>query len=163
MGKPTDPDAGTNRANAVSRDNLMNEVSLGYDGSYGYYSLFNVGTNGIWWTSDIYDDGYSRYLGLFTDGRINPQDRYHKYTGYSVRCATQRKPETLIVISCFNQAWIIYNQVVIIGVTNNTRRPVVTIHRLSVKSTREPVITTRFYIRQWIRSCTKATSGEGKI
>ena len=47
MGKPTDPDAGTNRANAVSRDNLMNEVSLGYDGSYGYYSLFNVGTNGI--------------------------------------------------------------------------------------------------------------------
>ncbi|MBR2864460.1 hypothetical protein IKE88_02870 [Candidatus Saccharibacteria bacterium] len=121
MGNPTDPNAGTNRINAVSRDNLMNEVSLGYDGSYGYYSLFNVGTNGIWWTSDIYNDSYSHYLGLFTDGRINPQDKYHKYTGYSVRCATQNEPEALIIATRLNQASIIHIQVVTTGATNYTR------------------------------------------
>ena len=34
MENPTDPDAGTNRTNAVSRDNLMTGASLGYDGAY---------------------------------------------------------------------------------------------------------------------------------
>ena len=59
-----------------------------------------------------------------------------------------------------NQAWIIHIQAVTIGVTNYTRRPVAANHRLVVKPTRSPVIVARIYIRQWIRSCTKATSGE---
>ncbi|MBR3233442.1 hypothetical protein IKG12_01090 [Candidatus Saccharibacteria bacterium] len=160
MENPTDPDAGTNRTNAVSRDNLMEGAGLGYDGFYNTTSLNYVGAYGLRLSSTIRNTEYPYGADVNISGGILP--RYHgrtKNIGFAVRCATQRKPETLIVISCFNQAWIIYNQVVIIGVTNNTRRPVVTIHRLSVKSTREPVITTRFYIRQWIRSCTKATSG----
>ena len=49
------------------------------------------------------------------------------------------------------------------GATNYTRRPVVAKQRLGVKPTCIPVIVARIYIRQWIRSCTKATSGEEKL
>ncbi|MBP5204948.1 hypothetical protein J6Z37_01455, partial [Candidatus Saccharibacteria bacterium] len=60
----------------------------------------------------------------------------------------------------FNQACTTHIQVVTTGATNYTRRPVVAKQRLVVKPTRTPVIAARIYIRQWIRSCTKATSGE---
>ena len=61
------------------------------------------------------------------------------------------------------QARTINTQGVTKRATNYTRRPVAAIQRLAVKPTRNPVIVARIYIRQWIRSCTKATSGVGKI
>ena len=76
-----------------------------------------------------------------------------------IKHATQGEPAALINAIRLNQARIIYKQAVTIGATNYTRRPVVAIHRLVVKPTRIPVIVARIYIRQWIRSCTKATSG----
>ena len=51
-----------------------------------------------------------------------------------------------------NQACSTHIQVVTIGATNYTRRPVVANHRLVVKPTRIPVIVARIYIRQWISS-----------
>ena len=72
---------------------------------------------------------------------------------------TQSDPEALIMASRFNQARAKHIKVVTTGTTNYTRRPVVAKQRLVVKPTRIPVIVARIYIRQWIRSCTKATSG----
>ena len=71
---------------------------------------------------------------------------------------TQGEPEALTIATRLNQACIIHSQVVTNGATNYTRRPVVAIHRLVVKPTLIPVIVARIYIRQWIRSCIKATS-----
>ena len=65
--------------------------------------------------------------------------------------------------SRFNQARAKHIKVVTTGTTNYTRRPVVAKQRLVVKPTRIPVIVARIYIRQWIRSCTKATSGEENL
>ena len=64
--------------------------------------------------------------------------------------ATQSVPVALIIAIRFNQACTIHIQVVTIGATNYTRRPVVAIQRLVVKPTRIPVIVARIYIRQWI-------------
>ena len=85
MGNPTDPDAGTNRTNAVSRDNLMNEAELGYDGNYSGNSLRSVGTNGEWNSSTTRDTRFLEFLYTNTDSYIYPQGDGSKYFGRAVR------------------------------------------------------------------------------
>ena len=75
------------------------------------------------------------------------------------RHATQSVPAALITAIRFNQARTTHIQVVTIGATNYSRGPVAATQRLVVKPTSVPVVVARIYIRQWIRSCTKATSG----
>ena len=87
LSNPTDPNAGTNRTNAVSRDNLMNGASLGYDGSYRTASLDNVGLYGFWWSSTIraIDRSYHLIVSLEIS-EIHPQGANNKHVGRSVRC-----------------------------------------------------------------------------
>ena len=86
MENPTDPNAGTNRTNAVSRDNLMNGLGLEYCGGYGS-SLSLVGTLGFWWSSAIIHATHSYGLYVDTsDGILSPQSNSTKYIGRSVRC-----------------------------------------------------------------------------
>ena len=85
MGKPTDPDAGTNRANAVSRDNLMNGASLGYDRLYNNASSSGTNSHGYWWTSTIHNTS-ARYIVVATSDIISPQNSGYKYFGFAVRC-----------------------------------------------------------------------------
>ena len=82
---PTDPDAGTNRTNAVSRDNLMNEASLKYSGDYDIGLLYNVGAGGFWWSSTILSGNSSRLLGTTNFDAINPQGGSNKNVGRTVR------------------------------------------------------------------------------
>ena len=86
MGNPTDPDAGTNRTDAVSRDNLMNEVSLGYSGIYVNGVLDDVSASGSWWSSTI-DHSTSSYASRVANAgsNINPQNSNQKRYGRSVR------------------------------------------------------------------------------
>ncbi|MBR3233699.1 hypothetical protein IKG12_02465 [Candidatus Saccharibacteria bacterium] len=85
MENPTDPNAGTNRTNAVSRDNLMNGVSLGYSGNYSSKALNVVGIDGHWQSSTISNTDYSYNLRITTEGTVNPQNRGNKFIGRSVR------------------------------------------------------------------------------
>ncbi|MBR2864471.1 hypothetical protein IKE88_02925 [Candidatus Saccharibacteria bacterium] len=89
MPNPTDPDAGTNRTNAVSRDNLMNGASLGYDGAYVATLLDAVGRSGFWWSSAINTSRGSIFMKVHDTGIINPRDDNNKYPGRAVRCANQ--------------------------------------------------------------------------
>ena len=87
MENPTDPDAGTNRTNAVSRDNLMNGASLGYSGHYTGTILNYVGERGLWWLSTIHNNSsYSYFLLINTSGSIQSKGSGYKYIGRSVRC-----------------------------------------------------------------------------
>ena len=88
---PTDPDAGTNRTNAVSRDNLMNGAGLGYVGSYNEILLYNVGIAGHWWSSTVSDNSnnaYRLYISL-NDSLIRPRAGNNKNTGRAVRYTIQ--------------------------------------------------------------------------
>ena len=82
---PTDPDAGTNRTNAVSRDNLMNGASVKYSGDYDIGLLYNVGVGGFWWSSTILSGNSSRLLGTTNFDAINPQVGSNKNVGRTVR------------------------------------------------------------------------------
>ncbi|MBR3233297.1 hypothetical protein IKG12_00330 [Candidatus Saccharibacteria bacterium] len=82
---PTDPDAGTNRINAVSRDNLMEGAGLKYGGYYGSTTLNNVGTRGYWWVSTIRGTNGAYSLLMYSDNTIYPQGNSDKYVGRSVR------------------------------------------------------------------------------
>ena len=83
---PTDPDAGTDRKNAVSRDNLMNGVGLGYDGYYSSASLNTVGIGATWQSSTISDDVKNSYsFGINAGGTLSPQYSHTKSIGRSVR------------------------------------------------------------------------------
>ena len=109
MGNPTDPNAGTNRTNAVSRDNLMNGMRLKYDGHYSETSLNNIGLGVGLWSINTRD--YSTAYNLVfsnTGDHIYPQSRNNKYFGFGVRCATQRTSETFVRIIRHNQVRIIY-------------------------------------------------------
>ncbi|MBR3233719.1 hypothetical protein IKG12_02570 [Candidatus Saccharibacteria bacterium] len=86
MGKPTDPNAGTNRTNAVSRDNLMNNVELGYDGQSVSTAIGNVGVRGLWWSSTRSGTSSSLYLAIDMNGITYPSDSGARYSGRSVRC-----------------------------------------------------------------------------
>ncbi len=46
--------------------------------------MFSVQSYGYYWSSTVYDSGYSNYLS-FTDGRLNPQDFASPLCGLSVR------------------------------------------------------------------------------
>ena len=83
---PTDPDAGTNRTNAVSRDNLMNGLGLKYNGQYINKDLDFVGTDGFWWMSAIRNNTYSYSSRINTDGYIYPQGQSVQNMGRAVRC-----------------------------------------------------------------------------
>ena len=83
---PTDPDAGTNRTNAVSRDNLMNGVGLGYDGNSNDVYINNVGTYGRWWASTVGDESRSYGLDIFNDGYLQPSGTNGRNIGRAVRC-----------------------------------------------------------------------------
>ena len=86
MENPTDPDAGTNRTNAVSRDNLMNNVELGYDGQSVGTTIANVGVRGLWWSSTRNGTSSSPYLAIDMNGITYPSDSGARYSGRSVRC-----------------------------------------------------------------------------
>ena len=87
MGNPTDPDAGTNRTNAVSRDNLMNGTSLGYSGYFYDTSLNNIGSVGVWWSSTSSDNVSAYYLDITKVNHVGPQNNNStKVLGRSVRC-----------------------------------------------------------------------------
>ena len=86
MGNPTDPNAGTNRTNAVSRDNLMNNVELGYDGQSVGTAIGNVGVRGLWWSSTRNGTSSSLYLAIDMNGIAYPSDSGARYSGRSVRC-----------------------------------------------------------------------------
>ena len=86
LSEPTDPDAGTNRTNAVSRDNLMEGAGLRYDGRYVNAALNNIDTNGSWWSSTIMSTIASHTLGVGTDGGIYPKgSNSNKNYGRAVR------------------------------------------------------------------------------
>ncbi|MBR2864573.1 hypothetical protein IKE88_03485 [Candidatus Saccharibacteria bacterium] len=78
-------DAGTYRANAVSRDHLMNGASLKYSGDYDIGLLYNVGVGGFWWSSTILSGNSSRLLGTTNFDAINPQVGSNKNVGRTVR------------------------------------------------------------------------------
>ncbi|MBR2864180.1 hypothetical protein IKE88_01360 [Candidatus Saccharibacteria bacterium] len=79
-------DAGTNRTNAVSRDNLMNGAGLGYDGYYLQVALYRIGLAGLWWSSTIRSTSNTYYLGTNSDqDSISPQNIADKYTGRAMR------------------------------------------------------------------------------
>ncbi|MBR2864324.1 hypothetical protein IKE88_02130 [Candidatus Saccharibacteria bacterium] len=83
---PTDPDAGTNRTNAVSRNNLMEGAGLGYNGSYNATSLGHVGARGYYWSTTIYNSSNSRNIRVdYSNGGIYPQNSSTKYDGSVVR------------------------------------------------------------------------------
>ena len=86
MGNPTDPNAGTNRTNAVSRDNLMNNEELGYDGQSVGTAIGNVGVRGLWWSSTRSGTSSSLYLAIDMNGIAYPSDSGARYSGRSVRC-----------------------------------------------------------------------------
>ena len=88
------PDAGTNRTNAVSRDNLMNGLGLKYNGQYINKDLDFVGTDGFWWMSAIRNNTYSYSSRINTDGYIYPQGQSVQNMGRAVRCI----PPTLLVV-----------------------------------------------------------------
>ena len=86
---PTDPDAGTNRTNAVSSDNLMNEAGLKYSGNYIINdTLNNVGVAGTWWSSTIVNTRYSYNLRINNHVDVlRPQsDNDDSHIGRAVRC-----------------------------------------------------------------------------
>ena len=94
MENPTDPNAGTNRTNAVSRDNLMNEAELNYNGIYNKTSLDDVGALGRWHASTINRTSASYFLYVDDlNDNISPQRDGNKYFGRAVRCVfiTQRR------------------------------------------------------------------------
>ena len=122
MGNPTDPDAGTNRTNAVSRDNLMEETRLGYTGAYNNNTLNTVGKLTYQQSSTLRSNATGYVLDLRKDEEaIHPQDSNYKRLGLPVRCATQSEPVALIMATRLNQACIIHTQAVTIGATNYTR------------------------------------------
>ncbi len=82
---PTDPDAGTNRTNAVSRDNLMNGAGLEYSGVYSGTVLNNISANGNWWSYAIDGSSNSYLLYIATDSDIAPRGIHAKFLGRSVR------------------------------------------------------------------------------
>ena len=129
----------------------------------GYYYWSDIGklyyqtASGLYWPSSIYDRFNSYGLNM-NNTRLVKTNTVNKHYGSSLRCetryhTTQSEPTALIIGVCLNQASTSYSQVVTIGAIINTRRPVVSMHRLEVKPTRTPVIAARIYIRQWIRSC----------
>ena len=125
---------------------------------------------GRYWTSSTKDNDYV-YRFYIANKRLAKDISGNKRDGNALRCVTrmlilivtQSVPVALIIAIRFNQACTIHRQAVTSGATNYTRRPVDAIQRLVVKPTRTPVIVTSIYIRQWIRSCTKATSGEENL
>ena len=83
---PTDPDAGTSRKNAVSRDNLMNGAGLEYDGYYSGASLNAVNVGATWQSSTVSDDIKESYsFGINAGGTLSPQYSNGKILGRSVR------------------------------------------------------------------------------
>ena len=87
MENPTDPNAGTDRNNAVSRDNLMNGASLKYSGYYVSTSLGEIGQGGGWRSSTISDSNEAHRLFIYLgNGRIGPVGYDVKFIGRSVRC-----------------------------------------------------------------------------
>ena len=85
MGNPTDPNAGTNRTNAVSRDNLMNEAGLKYDGYYLPMTLEIIGIGGVWLSSIIRDANRAYFLSVNIDNGIFPLNNNSKSIGRAVR------------------------------------------------------------------------------
>ena len=149
----------------------MTGASLGYSGYYNGVSLLTVGEYGYWWSSTIRNANSYSYLLRIGYDNIGPQYSLNKYVGRAVRyneitnffIATHSAPVAPIIGGRLNQTRAIHIQAVTTGTSINSRRPVVAIQRLVVKPTSIPVVVAWIYIRQWIRSCTKATSGEGKI
>ena len=64
------------------------KAALGYSGVYYSSQLYNVGSNGFWWSSTVNSTDVSRYLNLGTSSVI-PQNNGYKYYGYAVRCVAQ--------------------------------------------------------------------------
>ena len=85
MGDPTDPNAGTDRNNAVSRDNLMNGAGLKYDGYYLPMTLEIIGIGGVWWSSIIRDANRAYFLSVNIDNGIFPLNNNSKSIGRAVR------------------------------------------------------------------------------
>ena len=97
---PTDPDAGTNRTNAVSRDNLMNGAELRYDGFYNATSLNYVGGAGGRWSATVSSDSQVYRLDVYPDGRIYPNDAGTRQLGRSVRYIAQ------ILVLLIHYLWV---------------------------------------------------------
>ncbi|MDO5480177.1 MAG: hypothetical protein Q4F58_00685, partial [Candidatus Saccharibacteria bacterium] len=54
----------------------------------GYYhsgGAYYVGSNGYYWSRSAYSKGMAYYLRLVSSA-VYPQNYYHKYNGFSVRC-----------------------------------------------------------------------------
>ncbi|MBR3233829.1 hypothetical protein IKG12_03155 [Candidatus Saccharibacteria bacterium] len=87
MENPTDPDAGTNRTNAVSRDNLMEGAGLKYSGTYNGTSLNYVDSNGSWYSSTATNttSAYNMYVYSDENTCIFPRNSNNKYYGRAVR------------------------------------------------------------------------------
>ena len=83
---PTDPDAGTNRINTVSRDNLMNGAGLKYSGYYnGPTTIVGLNTSGGRWSASVSSTDHAYRLDVYTNGRIEPRQTGNKQLGRSVR------------------------------------------------------------------------------
>lgn len=64
-------------------------ASFLYSGNYNSSQLYNVGSNGNWWSSTVNNTNNSYNLNLNSNGNVNPQNNNNKYNGFAVRCVAQ--------------------------------------------------------------------------
>ncbi len=70
---------------STSSDSGLLSTWLGvYSGLYSS-GLLNQGSNGLYWSSTVYDATTARGL-YFYSSRVNPSDGNRKYSGFAVRC-----------------------------------------------------------------------------
>ena len=80
---------GVNRTDATARDRFLNQASFLYSGNYVSSQLYNVGSNGYWWSDTVLNTYYSYNLYLDSSGYVYPQNYSLKYYGFAVRCVAQ--------------------------------------------------------------------------
>ena len=64
-------------------------ASFLYSGNYNSSQLYNVGSNGNWWSSTVNNTNNGYNLNLNSNGNVNPQNNNNKYNGFAVRCVAQ--------------------------------------------------------------------------
>ncbi|MDO4889139.1 MAG: hypothetical protein Q4A25_00375 [Candidatus Saccharibacteria bacterium] len=67
---------------------MLRSAGFTYAGNYNGTTLNNVGTNGNYWSSSIYNTNNSYNLN-FNTSNVNPQNNNNKNNGNAVRCVAQ--------------------------------------------------------------------------
>jgi len=66
-------------------DLRLNPFYLLYSGRVDSGSLYNVGSNGYYWSSTAYNASHA-YRLLFSSSSVGPSYNYNRYGGFSIRC-----------------------------------------------------------------------------